>query len=71
MLAPEVDAARSKGARSLAAVEYQKSPSLSAPGDDRATSVRDAAVRRAPSHVDEACRGDHAAGGRPVDCEGS
>src|ERR1700686_3963726 len=71
MVRPDVAAPSSMGANSLAAVAYQKSPSLNAPGDDRATSVNDAAVRRAPCHVSDACSGDHDAAARPVEAEGS
>ena len=50
---------------------YQKSPSVSVPAPERATSVSDDAVRRAPSQVSDPVSGDHAAPGRPVEPVGS
>ena len=44
--------------RSLAAVAYQKSPSVSAPADVRPASTRPSAMRRAPDHVAAAVSGD-------------
>src|ERR1700728_2182116 len=65
MVAPAVAAAKSSGASNLAAVAYQNSPSPVVAGD-RATSVRSAATRRAPTQVRAAGNGDQPLTGRPV-----
>ena len=53
------------------AVAYQKSPSVSAPGDVRPASTRRSATRRAPGHVSAPASGDHRADSRSVDAVGS
>jgi hypothetical protein len=64
-------AANRRGANILAAVAYQKSPSLMVPAELLATSVSPAATRRAPGQVRAAGNGDHHSEDRPVDPVGS
>jgi hypothetical protein len=64
-------AAKSSGASILAAVAYQKSPSLIVPTEALATSTSPEAARRAPGQVVAAGNGDHRADSRPVDPDGS
>ena len=71
MSRPPEAAAKSSGASSLAAVAYQKSPSVIGPLPALATSVSDAAVLRAPDQVRERSSGDQCATGRPVEPLGS
>ena len=71
MSRPPVAAANSSGASSLAAVAYQKSPSVIGPLPPLAPSVSDTATLRAPDHVRAASNGDHWAEGSPVELLGS
>src|ERR1700733_7204393 len=71
MSPPPVAAANSSGASSLAAVAYQKSPSVIGPLPPLAPSVSDTATLRAPDHVRAASNGDHRAEGSPVEPLGS
>jgi len=63
-------AAKNNGAKSLAAVAYQNSPSAVVPSA-LADSARSAAIRLAPAQSAQRVRGDHVLGRAPTDPEGS
>src|SRR5437899_9308605 len=70
MVRPDVAAARNRGASSLAAVAYQKSPSV-IPERRTAPLHSQLAMRCAPAHVAHDDSGDQPAPGRPVLAVGS